>query len=158
MKRAYDQMISTIPQIFNSDNVHRPKLIIAIDEAHPLSENQNQGKKYQPAHLLCRAISLYSRHTQLTASIWVVFASTTSKVADFAAPGAIRTFFLKISLSFLKSLAVLPDNSLRISEAGELLFRPYTALGWDQNAPSFESLSTDKTACLGDVIRFGRPL
>ena len=154
MKRAYDEMTSTIPQIFNSDNVHRPKLIIAIDEAHPLSENQ--GKKYQPAHLLCRATSLYSRHTQLTASIWVVFASTTSKVADFAAP--IRTFFLKISPSFLKSLAVLPDNSLRISEAGELLFRPYTALGWDQNAPSFESLSTDKTACLGNVIRFGRPL
>ena len=97
MKRAYDEMISMVSKIFNSSNVHRPKLIIAIDEAHPLGAKQ--GKDFQPAHLFCRAISLYSRHTQLTASIWVVFASTTSKVADFAAPGVIRAFSQNISLS-----------------------------------------------------------
>ena len=96
---AYERMISDIPEIFDCDpNVHRPKLIIAIDEAHPLSENQ---KRFQPAHLLCRVISVYSRHTSSTDSIWVVFASTTSKVADFSAPGAIRAFFPEISPSFL---------------------------------------------------------
>ena len=66
--------------------------------------------------------------------------------------------FPRNSSVFYISLAVLPDPSLRISEAGELLFPPYTALGWDQNAPSFESLSADETARLGDVICLGRPL
>ena len=99
MTRAYDQMISAIPQIFaNGTNIDRPKIIIAIDEAHPLSGRKE--KKFQPAHLLCRAISLYSRYTELTASIWVVFASTSSKVADFAAPEAVRVCSPKISLSF----------------------------------------------------------
>ena len=66
--------------------------------------------------------------------------------------------FIQKFTGFFLSLGVLPDNSLRISEAGELLFPPYTALGWDQNAPSFESLSADETARLEDVIRLGRPL
>ena len=99
MTRAYFQMISAVPQIFtNGTNVDRPKIIITIDEAHPLSEMQEIG--FQPAYLLCRAISLYSRYTDLTASIWVVFASTTLKVADFAAPEAVRACSPKISLSF----------------------------------------------------------
>ena len=92
MNKAYDQMISDLPQIFDTD-AHCPKLIIAIDEAHPLSEEQ---KDFRPAHLLCRAISAYSRHIQSTASVWVVFASTTSKVADFAAPEAVCAFYPKI--------------------------------------------------------------
>ena len=96
---AYDRMISDIPEIFDCDpNAHRPKLIIGIDEAHPLSENQ---KRFQPAHLLCRAISVYSRYTSLTNSIWVVFASTTSKVAGFSAPGAICAFSPEIPPFFI---------------------------------------------------------
>ena len=91
MNQAYDRMISDIPQIFEGGiNAHHPKLIIAIDEAHPLSEKE---EKFQPAHILCRAISAYSRFTESMDSIWVVFASTTMKVADFAVPdSAIRAF------------------------------------------------------------------
>ena len=58
MHEAYTQMISCLPQVFHhGDDINQPRLVIAIDEAHPLKELQTH---FQPAHILCRAISLYS--------------------------------------------------------------------------------------------------
>ena len=95
-------MISHLSQIFQHGNdIHKPRLVIAIDEAHPLKESQ---KHFQPAHILCRAISRYSLYHP-TASVWVVFASTTSKVADFSAPESIRVFSPKCSPCFVCSLS-----------------------------------------------------
>ena len=58
------------------------KLVIAMDEACDLTSMD--GKTYRPADILCRIINEHSRVTEQ--GIWVVFASTTSKVADFAPP------------------------------------------------------------------------
>ncbi|KAL4064133.1 hypothetical protein V8B97DRAFT_2026162 [Scleroderma yunnanense] len=97
------------------------------------------GAAVQPSHILCKAISAYSYIPHSNHSIWVVFISTTTRVADFVAP---QSF----------------SNSARVSEPGKLSFPPYTALGWDQNAPDFQSLSSEETAKLDRVICFGRPL
>ena len=87
MNNAYSEMVSGLPQIFDSSKKNNnPRLVIAIDEAHPLKPSKTH---FQPAHILCRAISLYSCSNP---SVWVVFASTTSRVADFAAPESIRVF------------------------------------------------------------------
>jgi hypothetical protein len=75
-----------LPQIF-SDN-HNPHLVIAIDEAHPLSEMS--GKGFSPSYIPRRAINAYSRASK--GSNWVVFASTTSQVAAFSAPQPIRKY------------------------------------------------------------------
>ena len=119
------------------------------DRSSPLSEKQKQ-EKFQPAYLLCRAINIYSCYCTSKTSIWVDFASAPSKVADIYARSN--------SCVFLPSFVfILPDNSLRSVEAGELLFPPYTSLGWDQKA-TLKFLSSDEAARLGDVICFGRSL
>ena len=83
-------MISGLSQIFqHNDDTDQPRLVIAIDEAQPLKESQ---KHFQPAHVLCRAISHYSHSRISTASVWVVFVSTTSKVADFALSESVGVF------------------------------------------------------------------
>ncbi len=57
-----------------------PMLVIALDEAHTLTPTQ---KTWKPSIVFCKAIANFSRKSK---GCWVVFASTTSKVADFAAP------------------------------------------------------------------------
>ena len=52
----------------------------------------------------------------------------------------------------------MTDDSARVAEGGELLFPPYTLLGWDQNAFPCENISADETANLRRVVSFGRPL
>ncbi|KAG2158309.1 uncharacterized protein EDB93DRAFT_1325447 [Suillus bovinus] len=68
----------------------------------------------------------------------VVFASTTSQVADFSAPQSIH-------------------DSLRVAIAGQLLYPPYTHLGWDQNADLLSSTSANNVASFDHIVGFGRP-
>ncbi|KAF9244221.1 hypothetical protein BU15DRAFT_59546 [Melanogaster broomeanus] len=76
MKEAYKEMIDAFPKLFNrkDDEDNTPKLVIAMDEGHPL----NEVKDFRPATILCRTISTYSQSVK--ASIWVVFGSTNSKL------------------------------------------------------------------------------
>ncbi|KAB5587532.1 hypothetical protein CTheo_9029 [Ceratobasidium theobromae] len=113
---------------------HAPHLVIELDEAHTLS--QRQMDLYRPADLLCRVISDYS---QCDYPIWVLFASTTSRVADFSAPSAIY-------------------NSLRVSSGGQLLFPPYIHLDWDQHARIIDEVKPGEVSKLDYLARLGRPL
>ncbi|QRV80268.1 hypothetical protein RhiJN_08283 [Ceratobasidium sp. AG-Ba] len=151
MTRAYWELCSLDPQVI-LDGVRDPQVVIAFDEAHTLSQPCD---KYLPSQILCRVISAFSTSRQAL-SIWVVFASTASKVADFSAPAHIRAFFL-LRLANMK-LMKIEDPSLRISQGGSLLFTPYSAFGWDQQAPRFSSIKPKDVARFENVVRFGRPL
>jgi hypothetical protein len=50
------------------------------------------------------------------------------------------------------------DDSGRISNGGELLFPPFTELGWDQHAPDLLSVDPKQIATFDHVGSFGRPL
>ena len=89
MKKAYSDFVNVLPERHNVD--HRPKLVIAIDEAHTLTQSVVKDH-FQPSMVLCRAISTYSCLPLLSFPIWVVFVSTTSKVADFSAPQTLCAF------------------------------------------------------------------
>ncbi|KAG0702724.1 hypothetical protein DFH29DRAFT_920145 [Suillus ampliporus] len=131
---AYEEMLTTLPQIFTWGD-DGPKLVIGFDEAHPLSKMSSKG--FRPSHILCRTIESYCRDKD--ESVWVVFASTTSQVADFSAPQVIH-------------------NSLQIAVTGELLYPPYTRLGWDQNADPLSDISANDVAKFHHIVGFGRPL
>ncbi|KAF8606195.1 hypothetical protein BDV93DRAFT_604711 [Ceratobasidium sp. AG-I] len=133
MSSAYQELLAAFPNVFDRSSNH-PKLVIAFDEAHTLSNVQGSG--YRPADALCRAISLYSRSD---VSNWVIFASTVSQVADFSAPAHIY-------------------DSYRVVEGGELLFPPYTYLGWDQMAKPLRNINPWEAARFGNIVAFGRPL
>ena len=64
-----------------AEKVSGPFLVIALDEAHTLTPTQTNF--WRPSNVFCRAIASFSRKSL---GCWVVFASTTLKVADFAAP------------------------------------------------------------------------
>ncbi|QRV82491.1 hypothetical protein RhiJN_10506 [Ceratobasidium sp. AG-Ba] len=112
-----------------------PLLAIAIDEAHTLRQ---VGKPYTPSHILCRAISAFSTEKP-RASVWVLFTSTVSRVADFSAPAYIH-------------------DSARISEGGSLLFRPFSKLYWDQRALPPGRVGPADAGKFENIVRFGRPL
>ncbi|KAB5590113.1 hypothetical protein CTheo_6455 [Ceratobasidium theobromae] len=120
------------PEMYKSSD--HPKLVIAIDEAHKLGQPR---RTFTPSHILCQAISRFSRERDM--SNWVIFASTTSKVADFAPPVSIHP-------------------SHRISQGGEALFDPYSQFGWDQMAQPLGTFEPEHTGKLGNVIGYGRPL
>lgn len=79
---SYRQAAAAVEKIFPGKSDH-PKLVIALDEAHPLSLVNKKG--YRPADVLCRVINEYS-HDYHNHAVWVIFASTTSKVTDFSPP------------------------------------------------------------------------
>ena len=88
MLNAYFSLVNDLPGIFDSAH-HTPRVVIAIDEAHMPSKKNT----FQPMAILCRAISTYSRSRLTSYPIWVVFASTTSRVpADFTFPHYHREF------------------------------------------------------------------
>src|ERR1700709_397225 len=96
-------MLEVLPLIFTGGD--NPKLVIGIDEAHPLSTMTTNG--FRPSHILCRAINAYSRGGK--ASIWAVFASTTSQVAVFSSPEPTRKYPLNIaSCYFHEFLQTIP--------------------------------------------------
>ncbi|KAG9082438.1 hypothetical protein FRC06_005070, partial [Ceratobasidium sp. 370] len=134
MKEAYTQLIQALPEIFNTRS-NSPSLVIAIDEAHPLRDPQTN---FLPSHIFSRAVSALSQiHVEVP--FWFVFASTTSKVADFSAP-------------------VDMYASLRVSIGGKLLFPPYYDFGWDQHAPAPSEVEPEKVARFSHIVRLGRPL
>ncbi|KAG1831604.1 hypothetical protein EV424DRAFT_160503 [Suillus variegatus] len=137
---SYNNMLMVLQRIFtekNKDEVSNndPKLVIAFDEAHPLSNMSTKG--FRPSHIIGRTINCYSKKSD--ASVWVVFASTTSQVADFSAPQSVH-------------------DSLRVAVAGQLLYPPYTHLGWDQNADAVSGTSANNVASFDHIVGFGRPL
>jgi hypothetical protein len=88
---SYNNMLRVLQRIFTEKDEDKvpnndPKLVIAFDEAHPLSNMSRRG--FRPSHIIGRTINSYSKNSD--ASVWVVFASTTSQVADFSAPQSIR--------------------------------------------------------------------
>jgi hypothetical protein len=80
-----------MPHVFPQDDA--PKLVIALDEAHPLSNMSSKG--FRPSQILGRTINAYCHDND--ASVWVVFASTISQVADFSAPQVIRKYIFCIA-------------------------------------------------------------
>jgi hypothetical protein len=92
-------MLIAMPHIFAAGRKgeeeglgNEPKLVIAFDEAHPLSKLSSKG--FRPLHILGRVINSYSHKND--APVWVVFASTTSQVANFSAPQVIRKCLLYV--------------------------------------------------------------
>ncbi|KAI6033314.1 hypothetical protein EDC04DRAFT_2214485 [Pisolithus marmoratus] len=139
MISAYREMVNVLDELFRSGECHKPKVVLALDEAHPLS-GMKKSEGYRPSTILCRAISLYSGADRTANhAVWVVFASTTSKVADFAAPQAFH-------------------DSARVFAAGQLVYPPYCQLGWDQRADPLKAIAAVDVAQAGHIIGFGRVL
>ncbi|KAI6040140.1 hypothetical protein EDC04DRAFT_2602669 [Pisolithus marmoratus] len=88
MTSTYFEMTWSLGQLFDSGNRHKPKLVIALDEAHSLGVLRPYG--YRPSTILCRVINIYSEVDRMTNhAVWVIFVSMDLKVADFAAPLAL---------------------------------------------------------------------
>ena len=153
MEGAHTGMVRALPKLFTAD--HRPKVVIAIDGIQTLALNEENG--FKPSTVLCRAISAYSCLPFMIHSVWVVFASTFSKIADLPAARIVCMFSFLNFRHPLFSLS-LTDDSARVARGGHLWFPPYTLLGWDQNAFPGGSISADDTANLRRVVSFGRPL
>ncbi|KAI9566675.1 hypothetical protein HD554DRAFT_2174092 [Boletus coccyginus] len=132
---AYEKMTSSLEKIF-ADDSDRPKLVVAVDEAHPLTPLLTQGT-YRPADVFCRVVNVYSHHQNH--AVWVVFASTTSKVADFSPPNQ-------------------KHNSDRVAVSGQKLFPPYTQLGWDQSALGLGEIDIEDVSRVHHIVGYGRPL
>ncbi|KIJ11786.1 hypothetical protein PAXINDRAFT_171618, partial [Paxillus involutus ATCC 200175] len=128
MTAAYATMRSSLPWLFTKDNT--PKLAIALDEAHPLHETT----KFHPATILCSIINLYSKEKSDLSGVWVVFASTALKVAHF-----------------------LPLRDKR-TVGEQLVFAPFSQLGWDQFADPLNAIPATDVAKLSHIIGYGRPL
>ncbi|KAG2336290.1 hypothetical protein BDR05DRAFT_1006008 [Suillus weaverae] len=111
------------------------RVLQPFDEAHPLSNMSIKG--FRPPHIMGRAINRCCQDND--ASVWVIFASTTSQVADFSAPQVIH-------------------DSLLIAVAGQLVYPPYTHRGWDQNADPLTDISANNVARFDHIVGFGRPL
>jgi hypothetical protein len=48
--------------------------------------------------------------------------------------------------------------SERVALGGQLVFPPFTQLGWDQNAPKLGQVQPDEVAKAGHILQYGRPL
>ena len=86
MNQHYLEMVTS--ESFPKAEENEPRVVIAIDEAHVLHETDD-SQPFTRAAVLLRTISEYSQSSRIP--IWVVFGSTTSKVAHFAAPQALCT-------------------------------------------------------------------
>ena len=86
LKESFLRMADSVQKVFPNPTTE-PKIVIAIDEAHPLTAPQQD---YRPADVFCRVVKEYSHISPKDHGIWVIFASTTSKVADFSPPNKIR--------------------------------------------------------------------
>ncbi|KAF8552450.1 hypothetical protein OG21DRAFT_1511473 [Imleria badia] len=135
MMDYYWEMINSESFPVAEDN--EPSVVIALDEAHVLHDNSTEG--FSRADVLLRTIKEYSKANN--EAIWVVFASTTSKVAHFAA-------FPQAQFS----------SSSRVAIQGQLRFPPFTQLGWDQNAPVLGKVQPGEVAKAGHILQYGRPL
>lgn len=149
VKQAFRDMVQAMPHIFAAREKRKrneeerkdkylfdePKIVIAFDEAYPLNKLNSHGIRL--SRILCSVINSYSSHDNTP--VWVVFASTTSQVADFPPPQAIQ-------------------NSMRVVQSGNSSFPPYHALGWDQFATPLGDMPANDVAKFCHIVRFGRPL
>ena len=138
------------------DHSNKPKLVIAIDEAHPLTPMHQVQGAYHPADIFCRVVNKYSHHDSQEHAVWVVFTSTTSKVADFSPPN--HKHLSLFSIAMISQLIYLSDNSDRVAIWGEKLFPPYTQLGWDQSAVELRAIDIENVSQLHHIAGYGRPL
>ena len=84
MKECYKKLLGSLPQAKRDE----PRLVIALDEGHVLHEKHDSGSEsFRRATVLLQTIKEYSDVSN--DAVWVVFASTTSKVAHFASPQAL---------------------------------------------------------------------
>lgn len=60
MINAYWEMVNLLDKLFGSGKRHKPKFVIALDEAHSLN-GPSEFEVYHLLTVLCRAISVYSR-------------------------------------------------------------------------------------------------
>ncbi|KAI6042758.1 hypothetical protein EDC04DRAFT_2891606 [Pisolithus marmoratus] len=138
MINAYQDLVNLLDNLFGVLEPHKAKFVIALDEAHPLNVTSSGG--YRLLTILSRVISKYSAADRSSNhSVWVVFASTTLKVADFAAPQA-----------YYDSAKVFAD--------GQLPYPPYCALGWDQLADPLEGIAATDVARADHIIGYGRAM
>ncbi|KAH7906209.1 hypothetical protein BJ138DRAFT_1163149 [Hygrophoropsis aurantiaca] len=134
MTTAYQNMLRAMQRISEQQR-DEPELVIAFDEAHALSRWQFP-QSYQLSHVLCRAIVDYYFLDYPPQSVWVVFASATSKVTEFSPPWDRRY----------------------VGVGGHLIFPPYVHLGWDLNAASLGDVAAKDVSRVDHNIPFGRPL
>ena len=85
MVQCYRQMVTS--KSFPRAENNNPKVVIAFDEAHVLYDDSKS--RFSRANVLLRTIKGYSEYRK--EAVWVVFASTTSKVVHFAPPKALCT-------------------------------------------------------------------
>lgn len=132
LRDAYQALVSEF-SVFFAAGSHPPKLVIAIDEVHMLGYEVNNFRR---SHILCRIISNFSQSQDV--SNWVIFASTTSKVADFSAPSIVH-------------------RSHRVSHGGQELFPPYCLFDWDQRAKPLGTADPWEVSEVSNIVGFGRP-
>ncbi|KAI6042681.1 hypothetical protein EDC04DRAFT_2600755 [Pisolithus marmoratus] len=87
------------------------------------------------------AISIYSGKALARVRndpVWVIFASTTSRVADLTTPQH--------------------DASVRVSADGQLIYTPYSQLGWDQRADPLEGIAATNMAQASHIMGYSRAL
>ncbi|KAF8598013.1 hypothetical protein BDV93DRAFT_526995 [Ceratobasidium sp. AG-I] len=138
MTEAYMQLVDELPELFRDPaKPHSPKMVIAIDAPHELSEPTGSG--YRLSRVLCKVIGAFSSARDV--SNWVLFASTDFEVADFSASSDVY-------------------SSHRMLRDRVFLFPPYVRLGWDQVAPNLEDLKStpQHVARFDRIVRYGRPL
>jgi hypothetical protein len=129
-------------------------LVISLDDVQRLTEAK---LKYLPLHILAQVIKLFSTTEVNNLSIWVIFASTNSKIIHFGTPPA-HMRKPRLILSFWTHLTDLTDVSQQIVPHDEWLFPPFNLLQWDVFAKPREELDIFSVGSYDDVIQFGRPL
>lgn len=87
MTRAFASLCTSHTN-FIQPSPHQPSIAIAFDEAHSLAK-PTADPPFSRAHMLCRTISTF---TDVKQSVWVIFASTNSRIADYSPPNILRTF------------------------------------------------------------------
>ncbi|KAH7884939.1 hypothetical protein F5I97DRAFT_1300844 [Phlebopus sp. FC_14] len=132
LKKYYLEMVKTFLRVRKAF-----WLVIALDESHVLHSMEDLSEPFLRAVVVPRIIKEYSQYS--TEVVWVLFGSTTSKVVHFASPQALFP-------------------SARVAVEGQLVFPPFTQLGWDQNTPALDEVRPDEVGKAEHVLRYGRPL
>jgi len=75
-------------------------LVLALDEIQQITESQSARERgYSPSRMLGRAIADFTQSKKPGPAVWVLFASTDSRVTDFTPPDPTCEF--KLTVAFL---------------------------------------------------------
>lgn len=69
--------------------------------------------------------------------------------------------FVRLEISLISNFLSTDDtidDSGRVSRDGQLLFPPFTELGWDQYATKYEDTDLENIAAFSHIGGFGRPM